>query len=147
MLINTKLGNLIGEELKKQGKSYEDISKVTGISKTYLTDIIVKGKIPSLEIVEKICDALGIDPKQLREYRVLLIQDKLSKNYLFLKEEQLNDIEKLLGVESEQDTGADFSKRTYRLEEGNRWLDLEKLNGKQREYINKMIEELKKMSR
>lgn len=146
MLINQKLGDVIGNEIKKQGKSYENIAKLASVSKTYLTDIIVKGKIPSIEIINNICSALNIDPATLKEYRVLLIQDKLSKDYFFLTLEQIEKLDDILKIDLDLKTSKEktkFSERTYRLEEGINWMDLSDLTREEKQFMINMKKELK----
>ena len=48
--------------LDEKKLTYEELEKKSGVSKAYLTKILVHRKIPSREIIEKIAKALEIDP-------------------------------------------------------------------------------------
>jgi XRE family transcriptional regulator of biofilm formation len=69
-------GNRIREIREKKGLSLNKLSKITGISKSYLSFIErSKQTNPSITIVKKIADALGITMNEL------LVELKIRNNY------------------------------------------------------------------
>ena len=84
------------EILKERKITYERLASISKVSKTYLTDILVHKRIPSKEIIEKICDALHVTPEYFKEYRILKIDEKLREYSHYLKLKDLDKFDNLL---------------------------------------------------
>lgn len=145
MLINKRFADLIKDKMKEKGLSYGGMKELSGISKTYFTDILVKGNIPSRKKIEEITSALDIDPENIREYRILKIQESLRDAYLLYSENELETIEETVFSKKplNKREGAKFRKRTYRLMKGDKLLDLTELPIAYKEFIIKMYNEIR----
>ncbi len=80
--------------LDKKKLTYEKLEKKSGVSKAYLTKILVHNKIPSIEIIEKIANALELDPDYFKEYRILRIIRKIEKYFSYIFSHQITQLEK-----------------------------------------------------
>lgn len=70
---------------KKLGWSQEFLAERTGVSAPYITQIEVGKRTPSLDIVEKLASALGVEYKTLFEQQNLIVDiksDEFSKHIL-----------------------------------------------------------------
>ena len=68
---------------KKLGWSQELLAEKTGVSAPYITQIEVGKRTPSLDIVEKVASALGVEYKTLFETNIENIQStEFSKHIL-----------------------------------------------------------------
>lgn len=47
-------------EIEAQGKSWREVSLAAGLSPGYLFTVFTEGKTPSIEVVVRICDVLGV---------------------------------------------------------------------------------------
>lgn len=65
--IETILSENIKTLRKKLGWSQEQLAEKTGVSAPYITQIEVGKRTPSLDIVEKLASALGVEYKTLFE--------------------------------------------------------------------------------
>ncbi|MEA2016392.1 MAG: helix-turn-helix transcriptional regulator [Actinomycetota bacterium] len=69
----------------KQNLSLGQISIRTGLSKSFLSDIMNNKVLPPKdEFIEKIARAFGVDPDYFFEYRLRRLNDFISKNRDFL---------------------------------------------------------------
>jgi transcriptional regulator with XRE-family HTH domain len=57
------IGQAIKEFRKKKLLKQKDLANKSGISQTYLSQIETGDKFPSLDMLEKICNALDIPPQ------------------------------------------------------------------------------------
>ncbi len=86
------------ELLDKKKLTYREFSKKVGVSKTYLTMILVHGVLPSKKLIEDISKALGIKPTFFKEYRIMKFVEKL-ENYSFaLLPKSITRLEKVLNI-------------------------------------------------
>jgi len=72
---------------KKQNLSLGQISIRTGLSKSFLSDIMNNKVLPPKdEFIEKIAKAFGVDPDYFFEYRIRRLTDFIYENRDFLGE-------------------------------------------------------------
>lgn len=62
---NTHITDRIFELINSKGISQRQLSELTGISTSAISDWKHKGTIPSAANVQKICKALGVEPEQI----------------------------------------------------------------------------------
>ena len=62
---NKSINNKIFELLESRGILQRELSDMTGISTSAISDWKHKGTIPSAANVQKICEALGVEPEQI----------------------------------------------------------------------------------
>ena len=72
--IETIVSNNIKTLRKKLGWSQELLAERTGVSAPYITQIEVGKRTPSLDIVEKLASALGVEYKTLFETKIENVQ-------------------------------------------------------------------------
>ena len=65
--LKTRIGDVLREKREKLGMSQEEIAARAGVDRTYVS-ILERGlKSPTLETLEKICEALGTLPERVIE--------------------------------------------------------------------------------
>jgi len=70
---------------EKQNLSLGQIAIKTGLSKSFLSDIMNKKVLPPKdEFIEKIDRALGVEPEYFFEYRLRRLNDYINENRDFL---------------------------------------------------------------
>lgn len=70
---------------EKQNLSLGQIAIKTGLSKSFLSDIMNKKVLPPKdEFIEKIARALGVEPEYFFEYRLRRLNDYINENRDFL---------------------------------------------------------------
>jgi transcriptional regulator with XRE-family HTH domain len=141
------LKDAIKEASKKKGVTYEELAQKNIVSKTYLTDIMKKGKIPRKAVIEKIANYLGFDPHAIREYWVLDIQDKLERYYQLYSDDDLKKIEKEIkpkNVPESYDNGIRFSDREYDGMKEYGWINLKELSDEDSAVVLNVYNSLKK---
>ena len=70
------LERLMGET----GVTYRGLAAQTKLSAGYLNHLVHGNRpVPSNEIVQKLADALGVEPEHFREYRLRVITDRLEE--------------------------------------------------------------------
>jgi transcriptional regulator with XRE-family HTH domain len=74
------IGDIINNYRKKKGWTYWDLAKNSGVSKTYLSLIIFRNRVPSNRIIKKVAVALGFDPNEIKEYS---IREEYSSDFNF----------------------------------------------------------------
>ena len=89
------LSNLLKDKVNKSGLNYEKFARDLTISKTYLTEIINQGRIPSLKIIEKIGRKLNINLNSIREYKLMKLLDGIEDTYNYYDD---LEFEKILNV-------------------------------------------------
>lgn len=65
MSLTKRLGQKIKEVRLKKGLSQGDIAKVLGVHRSYISGIERGVRNPTVKNVERIADALGVDPHTL----------------------------------------------------------------------------------
>jgi transcriptional regulator with XRE-family HTH domain len=97
MITDKFFSDALSELMEKNKITKIQLAKDSGISRAYLTQIIVHNVLPSKEIIEKISNALKLKPTYFKEYRVLEIIEDLEKYHFMTREE---DIKQLKGITS-----------------------------------------------
>jgi transcriptional regulator with XRE-family HTH domain len=90
------LGAELREILKKNNMTFRELAKKSGVSITYLNQIITHGKNPSMEIIEKIFTALDIDPEDFTEYRIIRFIRKLEKYFGYIEMTEIVQMEAVI---------------------------------------------------
>jgi transcriptional regulator with XRE-family HTH domain len=67
------------ERLMEDGSlTYRGLAAKTGLSAGYLNHLVHGNRpVPSNEVVERLAEALGVEPEHFREYRLRVITDRL----------------------------------------------------------------------
>ena len=73
--------------------AYDSLAEKSNVSRTYLTRYQFMDLIPSKEIIEKISDAISINPSCFKIYRVMKIIENLEKLYWFLSYDNVLELE------------------------------------------------------
>jgi transcriptional regulator with XRE-family HTH domain len=67
---------LMGDE----GVTYRGLADKTRLSAGYLNHLVHGNRpVPSNDVVERLADALGVDPEHFREYRLRVITERLEQ--------------------------------------------------------------------
>ncbi len=70
----TTMQNLMAET----GLTYRALADRTGLSAGYLNHLVHGNRpVPSNEVIERLADALGVEPAHFREYRLRVITERL----------------------------------------------------------------------
>jgi transcriptional regulator with XRE-family HTH domain len=69
------------ERLMAEGQiTYRALAAKTGLSAGYLNHLVHGNRpVPSTEIVERLAEAVGVEPEHFLEYRVRVITDRLER--------------------------------------------------------------------
>jgi transcriptional regulator with XRE-family HTH domain len=60
------------------GVTYRALAEQTGLSAGYLNHLVHGNRpVPSDYVVQRIADALGVEPEHFREYRIRVITERL----------------------------------------------------------------------
>lgn len=95
-MIYDNFGTAIKNIMKEKNITYGRLQSLANVSGTYLSKILLHGRIPSIEIIEKISRALKIDANLFKEYRVMKTVEKLQTLFWFLKENEIEELESFL---------------------------------------------------
>lgn len=97
-------GSAIKKIMKEKKVTYEKLESLSKVSRTYLTQILLHRRIPSIEIIEKISKALDIEPILFKEYRVMKIIETLEKFYWSLEQKDIEGLENYLNkIQTDKD--------------------------------------------
>ncbi len=147
MIIDKKINDIIKDRMKEKEITYAELAKEADISRTYLVDIVVKSKIPNYEIIKKIVTHLDFDPEEIREYRILRIQDYLHRFYLNFNGEDLDRIDEVIKSVKPRyrfkTRKTKIEKKMNTIKDGSDWIDLSGLQLKHRRFLMKMYKEIK----
>ena len=150
MIKNKKFGEIVEEKMKEKKWTYDKLSKEANVSKTYLTDIIRKGTIPTISIIERIAWQLGVHPTEIKEYRVKKIFELIDISYPYYSEEDMDKIEKIVEKKKHLPTAGGVVKLSDKLSnklDSTEWLDLSILPKNKRKLVIDLYEGLKKLTR
>jgi transcriptional regulator with XRE-family HTH domain len=71
-------GEAIERLMEETGVTYRGLAAKSGLSAGYLNHLVHGNRpVPSNEVVERLADALGVEPEHFREYRLRLITERL----------------------------------------------------------------------
>ena len=73
-------GPTIERLMDEVGVTYRGLAAKTGLSAGYLNHLVHGNRpVPSNEVIDKLADALGVEPEHFREYRLRVITERLEK--------------------------------------------------------------------
>jgi len=71
-------GETVQRLMDEQGVTYRQLAGRTGLSAGYLNHLVHGNRpVPSNDVVERLADALAVEPEHFREYRVRVITERL----------------------------------------------------------------------
>ena len=71
-------GPTVERLMDESGTTYRGLAAKTGLSAGYLNHLVHGNRpVPSNDVVQKLADALGVEPEHFREYRLRVVSDKL----------------------------------------------------------------------
>ncbi len=66
--------------MAETGVTYRALAASSGLSAGYLNHLVHGNRpVPSNEVVEKLAEALGVEPEHFREYRLRVITERLEQ--------------------------------------------------------------------
>jgi transcriptional regulator with XRE-family HTH domain len=73
-------GPTIERLMDEVGVTYRGLAAKTGLSAGYLNHLVHGNRpVPSNDVIDKLADALGVEPEHFREYRLRVITERLEK--------------------------------------------------------------------
>ena len=73
-------GPTIERLMDEVGVTYRGLAAKTGLSAGYLNHLVHGNRpVPSNEVIDKLADALGVEPEHFRECRLRVITERLEK--------------------------------------------------------------------
>ena len=73
-------GPAIEQLMNETGVTYRALAAKTGLSAGYLNHLVHGNRpVPSSEVVERLADALDVEPEHFREYRIRVITERLEE--------------------------------------------------------------------
>ena len=73
-----QFGPTIERLMEETGKTYSGLADKADLSAGYLNHIVHGNRpVPSNDVIERIAQALDVEPEHFREYRIRVITDKL----------------------------------------------------------------------
>ena len=71
-------GPTVERLMAERNVTYRGLAEETGLSAGYLNHLVHGNRpVPSMEIIQKLAAALGVEPEHFREYRLRVITDRL----------------------------------------------------------------------
>jgi len=71
-------GPTIERLMDEAGVTYRSLAAKTGLSAGYLNHLVHGNRpVPSNGVIDRLADALGVEPEHFREYRIRVITQKL----------------------------------------------------------------------
>lgn len=142
------LEKIIRKKMAEKNLSYGSLSKKVGISKTYLTDILVHGKVPTLDTMEEIAKKLGFKVQETKEYELIQLMELLIQHYPFYKDTKFKklkeDLQEDISVigRTINKTKVLFQSISKKKLEMSDWLDISDLSVEQKSIIFKLVNQL-----
>ena len=73
-------GPTIERLMDEAGVTYRSLAAKTGLSAGYLNHLVHGNRpVPSNDVIERLADALGVEPEHFREYRIRVITERLEQ--------------------------------------------------------------------
>ena len=73
-----EFGTAVERLMNDTGTTYRALAAKTNLSAGYLNHLVHGNRpVPSNNVVERLADALGVEPEHFREYRLRVITDRL----------------------------------------------------------------------
>lgn len=95
---NKYFGEALRELMDKKKLTYREFVEKSGVSKTYLTKILVHNLTPSKKIIFNIAKALGISPLYFKEFRIMRIIEKLEIYHVGIDEGDIKKLEDIIEI-------------------------------------------------
>ena len=71
-------GSAIERLMSESGVTYRGLAAQSGLSAGYLNHLVHGNRpVPSNEVIERLADALDVEPEHFREYRLRVITERL----------------------------------------------------------------------
>ena len=73
-------GPAVERLMNESGTTYRGLAAKTGLSAGYLNHLVHGNRpVPSNDVIERLANALDVDPDHFREYRLRVITEKLER--------------------------------------------------------------------
>ena len=73
-------GTTVERLMEETGVTYRGLAAKSGLSAGYLNHLVHGNRpVPSNDVVERLSDALGVEPEHFREYRLRVITQRLEE--------------------------------------------------------------------
>jgi transcriptional regulator with XRE-family HTH domain len=73
-------GTTLARLMSEAGVTYRGLAQKTDLSAGYLNHLVHGNRpVPSDEVIQRLADALGVEPEHFREYRIRVISQKLEE--------------------------------------------------------------------
>ena len=73
-------GPTIERLMEESGVTYRSLAAKTGLSAGYLNHLVHGNRpVPSNGVIDRLADALGVEPEHFREYRIRVITERLEQ--------------------------------------------------------------------
>ncbi len=73
-------GPTIERLMEEVGVTYRGLAGKTGLSAGYLNHLVHGNRpVPSNDVIDRVADALSVEPEHFREYRLRVITDRLEQ--------------------------------------------------------------------
>jgi len=73
-------GPTIERLMEESGVTYRSLAAKTGLSAGYLNHLVHGNRpVPSNSVIDRLADALGVEPEHFREYRPRVITERLEQ--------------------------------------------------------------------
>jgi transcriptional regulator with XRE-family HTH domain len=75
-----QFGATVERLMNERGVTYRGLADQTGLSAGYLNHLVHGNRpVPSNEVVERLAEALGVEPEHFREYRLRVVTERLER--------------------------------------------------------------------
>ena len=73
-------GETVERLMGERGITYRGLADLTGLSAGYLNHLVHGNRpVPSNDVVERLAEALGVEPEHFREYRLRVVTERLER--------------------------------------------------------------------
>src|SRR6476661_10553288 len=73
-------GPAVERLMEETGVTYRSLAAKTGLSAGYLNHLVHGNRpVPSNGVIDRLADALGVEPEHFREYRIRVITERLEQ--------------------------------------------------------------------
>lgn len=73
-------GSTVERLMDEAGVTYRSLAAKTGLSAGYLNHLVHGNRpVPSNGVIDRLADALGVEPEHFREYRIRVITERLEQ--------------------------------------------------------------------
>ena len=73
-------GPTVERLMAERGITYRGLADLTGLSAGYLNHLVHGNRpVPSNDVVERLAEALGVEPEHFREYRLRVVTERLQR--------------------------------------------------------------------